>query len=78
VFENRVLRRIIVPMREKVARGWKRLNHNEELYNLYASPIIIGVIKSMRKRRVGHVASRGQIRNAYYILADKPQGKRSL
>jgi hypothetical protein len=33
VFENRVLRRILEPEREEVARGWKRLN-NVELHNL--------------------------------------------
>jgi hypothetical protein len=36
VFENRVLRRIFGPKREKVEGGWRRL-HNEELHNLYAS-----------------------------------------
>jgi hypothetical protein len=40
MFENRVLRRIFVPKREKVTGGWRRL-HNEELYNLYASPNIV-------------------------------------
>jgi hypothetical protein len=35
VFENRMLRRIFGPKREKVAGGWRRL-HNEELHNLYA------------------------------------------
>jgi hypothetical protein len=34
--ENRVLRRIFGPKREKVAGGWRRL-HNEELHNLYTS-----------------------------------------
>jgi hypothetical protein len=45
VSENRVLREIFGPKREKVARGWRRL-HNEELHNLYAAPNIIRVIKS--------------------------------
>jgi hypothetical protein len=35
VFENRVLRRIIGPKKEKVVGVWRRL-HNEEVHNLYA------------------------------------------
>jgi len=30
-----VLKRIFVPKRKELARGWRRL-HNEELHNLYA------------------------------------------
>jgi hypothetical protein len=41
VSENRVLRRIFGPKREKVAGGWRRL-YNEELHNLYALPILLG------------------------------------
>jgi hypothetical protein len=33
VFENRVLRRIFGPKRDKVMGGWRKL-HSEELYNL--------------------------------------------
>jgi len=40
VFENRVLRRIFWAEREEVAGGWWRL-HNEELHNLYGSPILL-------------------------------------
>jgi hypothetical protein len=39
---------------EGVAGGWRRL-HNEELYNMYASPTIIRVSKSRMVRWVGHV-----------------------
>jgi hypothetical protein len=49
VFENRVLRRIFGPKREKAAGGWVRL-HNEELHNLYYLPNIIRVIKSRKMR----------------------------
>jgi hypothetical protein len=33
VFENRVLRRILGPQRDRVTGGWRKL-HNEELHNL--------------------------------------------
>jgi len=49
VFENRVLRRIFGPRRDEVTAEWKKL-HNEELTDLYFSPIIVRVIKSRRMR----------------------------
>jgi hypothetical protein len=39
LFENRVLRRIFVPKREEVTRGWRKL-HNEELHGLYSSVLL--------------------------------------
>ena len=42
--ENRILRRIFGPKRDEVPREWRGL-HNEELNDLYYSPIIIRVIK---------------------------------
>jgi hypothetical protein len=50
-----VLIRIFGLKREEMEGGWRRLN-NEELHNLYTSPIIIRVIKSRKLRWVGHVA----------------------
>jgi hypothetical protein len=47
LFENRALRRIFGPKRDKVARGWIKV-HNEELHKLYSSPGIIRMIKSRR------------------------------
>jgi hypothetical protein len=44
VFGNRVLREIFGPKREKMAGGWRRL-HNEELHNLYVSPLFIRMVK---------------------------------
>ena len=47
VFENRVLRKIFGPKRDKVIGEWRKL-HNEELNDLYSSTIIVRVIKSRR------------------------------
>jgi hypothetical protein len=44
-----MLWRIFEPKREELAGGCIRL-HNEELRNLYASPIVVRVIKSRRRR----------------------------
>jgi hypothetical protein len=44
VFENRVLRRIFGPKRDKVT-GERRKFHSPELHNLYSSPDIIMQIK---------------------------------
>jgi hypothetical protein len=49
VFENRVLRRIFGPKRDKVTREWRKL-HNEELHDLYSTRTIVRVIKSRRMR----------------------------
>jgi hypothetical protein len=58
VFENRVLRRIFGPKKDKVTGGWRKL-HNEELHNLYSSRSIIKIIKS-RRTWAGHVARMGR------------------
>jgi hypothetical protein len=44
VFENKVLRRIFGPKRDKVTGEWRKL-HNEELHILYSSPNVIRQIK---------------------------------
>jgi hypothetical protein len=41
VSQNRVLRRIFGPRRDKVTGDWRRL-HNEELYDLYSSQMLFG------------------------------------
>jgi len=49
VSENRVLRRIFGPKRDKTTGEWKKL-HNEEFNDLYSSSNIVQVIKSRRMR----------------------------
>jgi hypothetical protein len=72
-----VFRRIFRPESEEVMGGWRRL-HIEQLCNLYASPNIIKVIKSIRIGCAACVASVEVIRNAANILVGKPEGKRPL
>ena len=61
VFENMVLRRVFGPRRDELTGEWRRL-HNEELNDLYSSPNIVLVIKSIRMRWAGHVARMGEER----------------
>jgi hypothetical protein len=77
VFENRVLRKIFGPKKDRVTGGWRKL-HNEDLHNLYSSPSIIRIIKSRRMRWAGHVAGMEEKRNLYRLLVGKPEGKRPL
>jgi len=44
VFENRVLRVILVAKRDVVTGEWRKL-HNEEHNDLYCSPNIVCVVK---------------------------------
>jgi hypothetical protein len=62
MFENRVLRTIFGPKRDKVSGEWRKL-HKEELNDLYCSPNIFRVIKSRRMRWAGHVARMGERRS---------------
>jgi len=77
LFENRVSRRIFGPKRAEVTGEWRQL-HNEQLNDLYSSPIILRVIKSRRMRWAGHVVHMGERRGIYRVLVGKPEGKRPL
>jgi len=46
--------------------------------DLYASSIIVQVIKSRRMRWAGLVARMGEGRGVYRVLVEKPEGKRQL
>jgi hypothetical protein len=75
VFANRVLRKIFGPKRDEVTGEWRKL-HEEELNDLYCSPNIVRVIKSRRKRRVGHVAGMGGGERGIRVLVGKLEAKR--
>jgi hypothetical protein len=67
MFENRVLRRIFGPKRDK---GRKLLN--EELNDLCFSRNIVWVNKS-RMRWAGPVACMGEVRGEFRVLVGKPE-----
>jgi hypothetical protein len=77
VFENRVLRRIFGPKRDE-GTGERRKLHNEELHDLYSSPSMIRIIKSMRMRWTGQVVRMAKKSTSYRLLVGKPGGKRPL
>jgi hypothetical protein len=76
VFENRVLRKIFGPKKEKDG-SWRKL-HNDEVHSLYSSPKVVRAIKSRRLRWAGHVARIGEGRGIYRVLVRRPEGKRPL
>jgi len=77
VFENRVLRRIFGPNRDK-GTGERIKLHNEKLNDLNSSPNSVWVTKSRRMRWVGHVVHMGEGRGMYGVLVGKPEGKRPM
>jgi hypothetical protein len=60
VLENRVLRRIFGPKRDKVTGEWRK-PHNEGRNDMYSLPNMVWVIKSRRMRWTGHVAHMGEM-----------------
>ena len=76
MFENLALRRIFGPRTDDVTGKWRSL-HNEELNDLYYSPIV-RVIKSRRMRWAGHVTRMVEERGLYRVLVGKLEGRRQL
>ena len=77
MFENRVLRRVFGPKRDKVTGEWRKL-YNERLSDLYSLANNVRVVKSRRMRWAGHVARMGEGRGVHRVLVGKPEGKRPL
>jgi hypothetical protein len=77
MFENRVLRGIFGPKRDEVTGEWRKL-YNEQFNDLYSSPTIVRVIKSIIISWAGHVAHIEERRGVYKVLVGKPDGKRQL
>jgi hypothetical protein len=65
------------PKKDEVTGGWRKL-HKKELRDSYSSPSIILTIKSRRMKLAAHVARKGKNRTTYRLLAEKPEGQRSL
>jgi len=70
-------KRVFGRRRDEVTGEWRRL-HNAELNDLYSSPNIVRVIKSIIMRWDGHVALMGEERGVYRVLVGKLEGKRPL
>jgi hypothetical protein len=73
VFENRGLRRIFGPKRDKVTGGWREL-HYEELHDLYSSPSIIRIMKTRRMRLGGACSTNGGEEKRVQVVAGKARG----
>jgi len=65
------MRIIFGPKRNEVTGEWRKL-HNEELNDLYSSPNIVRVIKSIM-RWAGQVARKGERRGEYRVFVGKPE-----
>ena len=72
-WERKILRRIYGP---KLENGVWRSRYNEELYELYGKPSILGEIKSSRLKWLGHVERREKSSLLHKIYKGKPGGRR--
>jgi hypothetical protein len=66
-----------VPQRNAGTGEWRKL-HGEDLSDLYRSPNIIGVIKSRRMKRAGHVARMEKRKGACRVSVGRLEGKSLL
>ena len=61
----------------KIRKLHRRKLHNEELNDLYSSPIIVRMIKSRILRLAGHVARMEEGRGVHKVLVGKPERNRT-
>jgi hypothetical protein len=61
---------------DEVTGEWREF-HNEELHDLYSSPTVVRVMKSIIMRWAGRVARMGEGTGVYRVLVGKPEGKRT-
>jgi hypothetical protein len=52
--------------------------HSDKLNALYCTPNLVLLMQPRRIRWAGHVARIGEIRSAYNVLVEKPEGKSPL
>jgi hypothetical protein len=55
--------------------AWWRKLHNEELHNLYSTPSVIRMVKSMRMKWEGHLALRRRRRRILQVIGGKTRRK---
>jgi hypothetical protein len=55
MFEERVLKKLFRPKRDKVRDDWRKL-HNEEPHDLWSSPTMTRIIEARRMRWTGYIA----------------------
>jgi len=77
VFESRVPRKIFGCYRDEVTGEWGRLC-SLDLDDVYSSPNVIRVIKSIRMSWAGHAACIGERLITYRISVVEPEGNRPL
>jgi hypothetical protein len=66
------LRKILGSKKEQVTGDWIKL-HNEELHNLYCSPITVRLLKFKKDEMTGLSAYMGEKINAYSVLVVKSE-----
>jgi hypothetical protein len=76
MLENRLLRKIFGPKRDKVTRAWREL-HRKKLQDICSTQNITKMNKS-RTSWTGLVAHMEQNRGAYRVLVGRLEGKRPL